>query len=67
MDEAKLPRSSRPVALLPHRSRRSGARHARLYRVHQFTKVEMFAFCTPEQSDAIHEEIRELEEGIFQG
>ena len=28
-----------------------------LYRVHQFTKVEMFAFCTPEQSDAIHEEI----------
>src|SRR6516225_8633050 len=30
-----------------------------LYRVHQFTKVEMFAFCVPEQSDAIHEEIRE--------
>src|SRR5260221_1295678 len=23
-----------------------------LYRVHQFTKVEMFAFCTPEQSEA---------------
>jgi seryl-tRNA synthetase len=38
-----------------------------LYRVHQFTKVEMFAFCTPEQSDAIHEEIRALEEKIFQG
>ena len=28
-----------------------------LYRVHQFTKVEMFAFCTPEQSEAIHLEI----------
>ena len=38
-----------------------------LYRVHQFTKVEMFAFCTPEHSDAIHEEIRALEERIFQG
>jgi seryl-tRNA synthetase len=38
-----------------------------LYRVHQFTKVEMFAFCPPEQSDAIHEEIRALEEQIFQG
>ncbi|MDY3552397.1 serine--tRNA ligase [Gemmata sp. JC717] len=38
-----------------------------LYRVHQFTKVEMFAFCTPENSDAIHEEIRALEEKIFQG
>ena len=38
-----------------------------LYRVHQFTKVEMFVFCTPEQSDAIHEEIRALEEQIFAG
>ena len=38
-----------------------------LYRVHQFTKVEMFVFCAPEQSDAIHEEIRALEEKIFQG
>src|SRR6266446_4949534 len=38
-----------------------------LYRVHQFTKVEMFAFCVPEQSDAIHEEIRAIEEEIFQG
>ena len=38
-----------------------------LYRVHQFTKVEMFAFCTPEQSDAIHEEIRGIEEEIFNG
>jgi seryl-tRNA synthetase len=38
-----------------------------LYRVHQFTKVEMFAFCTPEQSEAIHLEIKEIEEGIFTG
>ncbi len=38
-----------------------------LYRVHQFTKVEMFVFCTPEQSDAIHAEILAIEEQIFQG
>ena len=38
-----------------------------LYRVHQFTKVEMFAFCTPEQSDALHEEIRQIEEEVFEG
>jgi seryl-tRNA synthetase len=38
-----------------------------LYRVHQFTKVEMFAFCTPEQSEAIHLEIKALEEQIFNG
>ena len=38
-----------------------------LYRVHQFTKVEMFAFCTPEQSEAIHLEIKAIEEEIFTG
>lgn len=38
-----------------------------LYRVHQFSKVEMFIFCTPEDSDALHEELREIEEEITQG
>jgi seryl-tRNA synthetase len=38
-----------------------------LYRVHQFTKVEMFAFCVPEQSDPIHRELLGIEEEIFQG
>jgi seryl-tRNA synthetase len=38
-----------------------------LYRVHQFTKVEMFAFCASEDSDAIHEELLAIEESIFQG
>ncbi len=36
-----------------------------LYRVHQFTKVEMFAFCLPEQSDALHEELRQIECDLF--
>src|SRR5438093_2372058 len=36
-----------------------------IYRVHQFTKVEMFAFTTPEQSEAVHEEICQLECEIF--
>jgi len=36
-----------------------------LYRVHQFSKVEMFVLCKPEESDAIHEELREIEEEIF--
>ncbi len=38
-----------------------------LYRVHQFTKVEMFAYCLPEQSDKLHEELRAIEEEIFSG
>ncbi|QDV54976.1 serine--tRNA ligase [Rosistilla oblonga] len=36
-----------------------------LYRVHQFTKVEMFAFTSPEQSDAMHEELRQTECELF--
>ena len=36
-----------------------------LYRVHQFTKVEMFAFTTPEQSETVHEEMRSLECELF--
>jgi seryl-tRNA synthetase len=38
-----------------------------LYRVHQFTKVEMFEFTTPDESEASHRRMLELEERIFQG
>jgi len=38
-----------------------------LYRVHQFDKVEMFVYSTPEQSDGIHEKLRLIEEEIFTG
>jgi seryl-tRNA synthetase len=37
-----------------------------LYRVHQFTKVEMFAFCTVDQSEQIHLELLRIEEELFQ-
>ncbi len=37
-----------------------------LYRVHQFTKVELFAFTLPEQSEATHERLLAIEEEIFQ-
>ena len=36
-----------------------------LYRVHQFTKVEMFAYTTPEASGAMHAELLGIEEEIF--
>jgi len=42
-------------------------KHTRgLFRVHQFNKLEMYAFCLPEQSKDIHEKIREIEEEIWQ-
>ena len=37
-----------------------------LFRVHQFNKLEMYAFCLPEQSKEIHEKILSIEEEIWQ-
>ncbi|MBI2011113.1 MAG: serine--tRNA ligase [Candidatus Colwellbacteria bacterium] len=37
-----------------------------LYRVHQFTKVEMFAYAMPEDSAKIHEELLKNEEELWQ-
>lgn len=37
-----------------------------LYRVHQFSKLEMFVYCLPEQSDQLHEKLRLIEEEIFE-
>jgi seryl-tRNA synthetase len=68
LDEEQLPIR---LAGLSHCFRTEAGSHGRasrgLYRVHQFTKVEMFAFTTPEQSEAMHNEMLELEEQIFQG
>jgi len=38
-----------------------------LYRVHQFTKVEMFVYAHPEASEELHQELLAIEEEIFQG
>lgn len=38
-----------------------------LYRVHQFSKLEMFIFCLPEESDKWHETLLGIEEEIFSG
>ncbi|MFH1916594.1 MAG: serine--tRNA ligase [Nanoarchaeota archaeon] len=37
-----------------------------LFRTHQFNKVEQVIFCTPEQSQALHEEITKNSEEIYQ-
>ena len=37
-----------------------------LYRVHQFTKVEMFVYTTPDKSEAEHNRLCAIEEEIFQ-
>ncbi len=37
-----------------------------IMRLHQFDKVEMFSFCKPDQSEAEHLLIRDLEESLMQ-
>ena len=60
-----------PVKLcgLSHCFRTEAGAHGRatrgIYRVHQFTKIEMFAFTLPEQSDAMHQYLCERECEIF--
>lgn len=47
----------------------AGAKTRGIYRVHQFTKVEMFVFTEPdlEASNAMHRDLLRIEEEIFQG
>lgn len=59
------------VCGISHCYRTEAGAHGRatrgLYRVHQFTKVEMFAFTLPEQSDAMLDYFCELECRLFDG
>ena len=44
----------------------AGAAGKGLYRVHQFSKVEMFVVCTPEQSEQLHQELMDIEVEMFE-
>ena len=67
IDESDLPIR---LAGLSHCFRTEAGSHGResrgLYRVHQFSKVELFVFTRPEDSEAMHEELVAIEEKIFQ-
>lgn len=42
-------------------------KHTRgLFRVHQFNKLEMYVFCTPEQSSEMHDKLLAIEEELWQ-
>mgnify|MGYP003303762339 FL=1 len=68
LDKAKLPLKYCGLSHCFRREAGSAGQFSKgLYRVHQFDKVEMFAYATPEQSDEIHEKLRQIEEEIFEG
>ena len=70
--DALLQETDLPLKLvgISHCFRTEAGAHGReskgLYRVHQFTKVEMFVLCRPEDSEAMHEQILKIEERILQ-
>lgn len=67
IDEDKLPLFY--AALSPSYRKEAGAagKHTRgLFRVHQFNKLEMYAYTLPEQSKDVHETLLSVEEEIWQ-
>jgi len=68
LDGTKLPLLA---AGLSHCFRTEAGAHGKatrgIYRVHQFTKVEMFAFTRPDQTEDVHNKIVRVEEELFQG
>lgn len=67
IDEDRLPIFY--AGLSPSYRKEAGAagKHTRgLFRVHQFNKLEMYAFSLPEKSKEVHGKILEIEEEIWQ-
>lgn len=68
LDKAKLPLMYGGLSHCFRREAGAAGQFSKgLYRVHQFDKVEMFVYSTPEQSDRLHHKLREIEEEIFTG
>ncbi len=67
IDEDKLPLLYAGYSPCYRREAGAAGKHTRgLFRVHQFNKLEMYVFTTPEQSVEMHEKILAIEEELWQ-
>ena len=67
IDEKDLPLLYAGYSACFRKEAGSAGKHTRgLFRVHQFNKLEMYVFCTPEKSKEMHEMILATEEEIWQ-
>lgn len=70
-EQLDLSQGPKKYAAISHCFRKEAGAYGRtskgLYRVHQFTKLEMFIFCTPEESEKRHQEILAIEKEICDG
>jgi seryl-tRNA synthetase len=67
LDEAQLPLLYAGYSPSYRKEAGTYGKHTRgLFRVHQFNKLEMYAFTTPGQSREVHEKLLGIEEEIWQ-
>ncbi len=67
IDEADMPIMYAGYSACYRKEAGTYGKHTRgLFRVHQFNKLEMYAFTLPEKSAEIHERLRGIEEKIWQ-
>jgi len=68
LDEANLPQKYVAVS---HCFRTEAGAYSKfskgIFRVHQFTKVEMFQYTTPDKSETAHREMLKIEKEVFDG
>jgi seryl-tRNA synthetase len=68
LDETELPKKYVAVSHCFRTEAGSYSKFSKgIFRVHQFTKVEMFQYVKPENSEIIHKELLEIEKEIYQG
>lgn len=67
IDEANLPLLYAGLSPCYRKEAGTYGKHTRgLFRVHQFNKLEMYVYCTPEKSVEMHEMILGIEEELWQ-
>lgn len=67
LDEAQLPLLYAGYSPCYRKEAGAAGKHTRgLFRVHQFNKLEMYAFTLPEASAEMHEQLRYIEEELWQ-
>jgi len=68
LDKKKLPIKMSGLSHCFRREAGGAGQYSKgLYRVHQFSKLEMFIYCLPEESAHYHTMLLEIEEEIFSG
>lgn len=68
IDEKELPKKYVAVSHCFRTEAGSYSKYSKgIFRVHQFTKIEMFQYVLPENSETAHQELLKIEREIFEG